>query len=114
MAETFSASDTGFSVTDVNGVCRVKVGSFSSEPMLVVNGNTELKPKPQQPVNTSNWIAPDDWREPLWTERWSAYFSAELRSIWGGLSDVQKLAFSIAFHEMSDDMHSLAIESAGY
>lgn len=98
----------------LNGVCRVKVGSFSSKPKLVINSNTELKPKPQQPVNTSNWMAPDDWREPFWTERWSAYFSAELRLIWGGLSEVQKRALSAAFNEMSDDMYSLVIESAGY
>lgn len=114
MGNNVSISDSGVTISDENGACRVKVGSFTSKPQLEITRTKNCKPKPQQPVNTSNWMAPDDWREPLWTERWSAYFSAELRSIWGGLSEVQKLALSIAFNEMADDMHSLVIESAGY
>ncbi|WP_434795847.1 hypothetical protein [Citrobacter europaeus] len=113
MSTNFSTSESAFCVTDANGNCRVKVGSLSKNMQLQTTNNEKRVSKPGQLTPPPSWMAPDDWREPLWTERWSAYFSTELRSIWEGLSDVQKLAFSIAFHEMSDDMHSLAIESAG-
>ncbi len=52
-------------------------------------------------------IIPDDWEQPLWRAQsdvphdWHNYVSADVKSLWGTFTDIQKQALASCFDDIA-------------